>query len=323
VENYNLKKGIIYGSICIFTIGLQPVISNARPSIIDPYLFGAVTALIEAILFFPIFLIERSKFKKQILNDSELNKKILSLIHGWKKKSNFRMIIIIGITFSAVPILLYIGYELAGAIISSLTLKSEIILALFFGFIILKEKITKMQIIFCFLLFFGLIIAITGGSFNLLEFNLGVAILLLSVGIFTFVHSLTKISFERNELFPSQVVFFRNFISGTLLTIIYFLIFPLENIAIVLNPNYFIFFLIMGLDYGVSLYLWYKVLTYIQIGKASIIISLTPIVSSFFSFLFLGEIFTIFHLIGTVIIVFSIIMIVKEKRGLSGKAKRS
>ena len=314
MENYNLRKGIIFASICIVTIGLQPVISNARPSIIDPYLFGAITALIEAIFFFPIFLIERGKLKREMTNDPILYKKNSSLIHGWKKKSNVRLIIIIGITFSAVPILLFIGFELAGSIISSLTSKSEIIFALIFGFLFLKEKISKVQILFCFLLLLGLIIAITGGSLNLLEFNAGVLILLFSVFLFTLVHTLTKVSFERNELFPSQVVFIRNLISGVLLTILYFLIFPLDNFAIVIDPNNFIFFFIMSIDYGISLYLWYKTLTDIQIGKASIIISLTPIVPALFSFIIPGENFTPFHLIGTIIIIFSIFMIVREKK---------
>ncbi|MFX0012412.1 MAG: EamA family transporter, partial [Candidatus Hermodarchaeota archaeon] len=214
MENYNLKKGIIYASICIFTIGLQPVITIARPSVIDPYLFGAITALFEAILLLPIFLLENNKLKRNLKGDPLLDKKTLSLIHGWKKKSNIRIIVIIGLTFSVVPIMLYIGYELAGGILSSLTMKSEIIFALIFGYLFLREKINKIQILFCFVLFFGLVIAITGGSFNLLEFNLGVFILLVSTALFTFVHTLTKISFERNELYPSQVVFIRNVLSG-------------------------------------------------------------------------------------------------------------
>lgn len=314
MEHYNLKKGIIFGSIAVFTIGLQPVISNARPSIIDPYLFGAITALIEAALFLPIFLFERRKLKKGMYNSSELNERNSSLINGWKKKNNLKVLLIIGLSFSLVPILLYIGYELAGAINSSLSLKSEIIFALILGFFILNEKITKVQIAFCFFLFFGLFLAVTNGSFNLIEINIGTLTILISVGLFTFVHTLTKMRFEKNELFPSQVVFIRNLFSGTLLTSIYFTIFPLENVKIIFNPNNFIFFFLMGIDYGISLYLWYKTLTYIQIGKASIINSLTPIVSAFFSFLLLGEVFTIYHLIGTIIIIFSIFMIVKEKK---------
>ena len=48
----NIKKGLIFGTIGVFLIGLQPVISNSRPSIIVPYIFAAITALIEALISF-------------------------------------------------------------------------------------------------------------------------------------------------------------------------------------------------------------------------------------------------------------------------------
>ena len=186
---------------------------------------------------------------------------------------------------------------------------------MFFGYIILKEeKISKLQIFFCIILFLGLIIAITQGSFNLLEFNVGVLILIMSVALFTFIHALTKSAFDRNELFPTQVVFMRNLLSGTILLSSYILIFSFNHIFIFFKPRYFIFFLLMGIDYGFSLFLWYKTLSYIDIGKAGIINSLTPIVSSFFAFLILGENFTFFHLIGTIIIIFSIYMIITKKK---------
>ncbi len=214
MANENFKKGLLFGTVAIFTIGLQPVIANSRPKIIDPYLFAAITALIEI----------------------------------------------------------------------------------------------------CFLLFFGVIISVTQASFNLLELNTGVIILLISVIIFTLVHTLTKSGFDRNELFPTQVVFIRNSFSGILLFSTYFLFFPFENMLIVIDPQYFIYFLLMGVDYGFSLFLWYKCITYLEIGKASVILSLTPIVSAFFSFILIGEEFTIFHLIGTFIIIFSIIIIVRQKK---------
>ncbi|MFX0142186.1 MAG: EamA family transporter, partial [Candidatus Hodarchaeota archaeon] len=206
---------------------MQPVIANSRPSIIDPYIFAAITALIEALIFFPIFMLETRRISKN--NPSE-EERIDSLLNGCKKKKNIKLLIVIALIFSIVPILLYIGYDLAGAINSSLALKSEIIFALLFGYLILKEeKISKIQILFCFLLFIGLIIAITQGSFNLLEFNVGVIILLFSVALFTLVHAFTKSAFDRNELFPTQVVFIRNLCSGIILTLVYLVIFPKEN----------------------------------------------------------------------------------------------
>ncbi|MFX1494872.1 MAG: DMT family transporter [Promethearchaeota archaeon] len=314
MENYNLKKGIIYGLIAVFLIGMQPVIANSRPSIIDPYIFAAITALIEALIFFPIFMLETRRIYNNSKNNPSEEERVNSLLNGWKKKKNIQLLILIALTFSIVPILLYIGYDLAGAINSSLALKSEIIFALLFGYLILKEeRISKIQILFCILLFIGLIIAITQGSFNLLEFNVGVVLLLISVALFTLVHAFTKSAFDRNELFPTQVVFIRNLCSGIILTLVYLVIFPMENFLLLLDFDNFIFFLLMGLDYGFSLFFWYKTISHIQIGKAGIINSLTPIVSAFFSFIFLGEIFTVFHLIGTIIIIISIFMIVRAR----------
>jgi drug/metabolite transporter (DMT)-like permease len=316
VENYNLKKGIICALIAVFLIGMQPVIAISRPSIIDPYIFAAITALIEALIFFPIFMLEIRRLNNNSKNNPSEEDRINSLLNGWKKKKNIKLLIVIALIFSIVPILLYIGYDLAEPIISSLALKSEIIFALLFGYLILKEeRISKIQILFCFLLFIGLIIAIT--QFNLLEFNIGVIIgviiLLISVALFTFVHAFTKSAFDRNELFPTQVVFIRNLCSGIILTLIYLVVFPQENFLLLLDFDNLIFFILMGLDYGFSLFFWYKTISYIQIGKAGIINSLTPIVSAFFSFIFLGIIFTVFHLIGTIIIIISIYMIVREK----------
>ncbi|TFF86702.1 MAG: DMT family transporter [Promethearchaeota archaeon] len=317
MSSKNLRKGLLCSVIGVFLIALQPIISNSRPDILDPYIFAASTAIIETIVFFPLYLIERKRLKRNISSNLEERDKDFSMLNGWKKKRNIVLIAVIGISFSAVPVLLYVGYELAGVILSSLILKSEIIFALLFGYLILKEKVTKAQVLFSVILFIGLLLAISQGSLNFLEFNMGVVILIVSVAIFTLVHTLTKIGINDRELFSTQIVFFRNLISGVLLFFSYLLIFPLTNLLIIVNPINFLFIFLMGIDYGVSLYFWYKTLSYIEIGKAGIINSITPILSSFFAFIILGEIFTAYHLIGMVIVVSSIIMIVREKGKIS------
>jgi drug/metabolite transporter (DMT)-like permease len=314
LENYDLKKGLFYSILGAFLISLQPVIANSRPTIIDPYIFGAVTALIEALIFLPIYLLERKNLKKSIGKNPRNAVKIEILLRGWKKRKNVRLFIIIGLGFTIVPMLLYIGFERAGTINSALALKTELIFALIFGNLILNEKLKKRQGFFCILLFFGIILAVTQGSFNLVKLNIGVIIVIIGVFIFTFIHALTKISLEKNEIFSSQVVFIRNLFSGILLISTYFIFFPLENINILINPKNYIYFLLMGLDYGFALFSWYRALTYFHIGKITIIGSITPIITAFFSFLLLGEVFTWYHLIGAIIIVIAIIMIMRVKQ---------
>ena len=80
------------------------------------------------------------------------------------------------------------------------------------------------------------------------------------------------------------------------------------------KPEYLIYPFVMAVDWGFSLLFWYRTLSYISIGKAGVIMSLTPITSAFFSWIILGDEITPFHFIGIAIVIFSIYMIVREKK---------
>ncbi|MEJ2252441.1 MAG: DMT family transporter [Candidatus Lokiarchaeota archaeon] len=273
MEN-KLKKGIFYGILGTFFIGLQPIIANSRPAILDAHIFAAITCLVEATLFFPIMIIELKRT--------------------------------------------FVGYGLAGSINGSLTQKTTVFFSLIFGSMILKEKISKLQIVFSIILFIGLIIAITEGTFFII-FNIkfdvliGVLTLLFIACLWMFGHTLTKPMFSKNEATPTQIVFVRNILSGIILLGTYFLYNPLTKLQLLYNPVNLFYFIAMGVVYGTGLYCWYKTLSILDVSKATIMVSPTPIVTSIFATFLLGEVFTIFHFIGTGLIIVSIVMIMKEK----------
>lgn len=312
MENENLKKGILFGLICIVIVGLQPIIANSRPAALDAFLFAAMTCLIEAILFFPIMLIERRKIKnnhkESIINASELD----SLLYGYK--NNKILLIYVGITFGVAQILFFVGYELAGAINGSLAQKTTVIFALLFGFLINHEKISKTQVICSIILLFGLILAVTQGNFNILEFNIGVILILFTAMLWMLAHAFTKPIFDKKEATPILMVFIRNAIGGLILITIYFIVFPIERINLFFDPINIIFFIIMGVNYGLGLYCWYNVLTYLGTSKGTAMVSGTPIITIIFAIILLGELFTIYHLLGTLLVIISIIIIVKPKK---------
>ncbi|TFF87391.1 MAG: EamA family transporter, partial [Promethearchaeota archaeon] len=175
----------------------------------------------------------------------------------------------------------------------------------------------KLQIIFSIFLFLGLILAITEGSFNFLNFDLdiimGVLTLLFITCLWMFGHTITKPVLNKNEVTAIQMVFLRNLISGTILFLSYFIFYPMENIFLLVDPTNQFFYILMGLVYGLGLYCWYKTLSYLDVSKATILLSPTPIVTAIFATIFLGEVFTLFHLIGTLIVIESIFIIVRQK----------
>ena len=312
--NNNLKKGLIFGVIGNFFIGFQPIIANSRPAALDAHIFAVMTCLVEALIFLPLILIEK-KVNLAKNNNASTNHNN-SMIKNWRK--NIWLFLFIGIIFGLNQLLFFIGYDLTGAINGSLTQKTTVFFSLIFGFLILKERITKLQIIFSTILFFGLILAISQGSFNLLSFSIdilsGVLIILFITCLWMFGHSITKPVFARNEATPTQMVFIRNILSGIILISTYFLFFPLENISLLFVPINQFYYISMGAVYGAGLYCWYKTLSYLDVSKATILFSPTPIITAIFATLFLGELFTIFHLIGLVIIIVSIVIIVRQKK---------
>ena len=295
-------------------VGIQPIIAVGRNDAIDPYFFATITCFYQAIIFFPITLIHRRKLKKQLKKDPNNYHINYSLLYDWKKKKNLQFLLYIGISFSISQILFYQGLDIAGAINGALSQKTTILFGLVFGYLINQEKVSFKQIIFSNILLVGVIIATTQGQFNILEFNLGVVLLIFTAMLWMLAHSFTKPVLNGNQITSSQLVLSRNFLNGIILLIVYLAFFPLENLKLFLNPYNQFFFSAMAITYGLNLLCWYTCLKYLDVSKATTIMAPTPIITAIFSTIILGEIFTIYHLIGMIIIVLSIFVIVKEKR---------
>ncbi|MFW9826853.1 MAG: DMT family transporter [Candidatus Thorarchaeota archaeon] len=311
----NTKKGLITGFFGVIFVGLQPIIAIMRPTAVDAYLSGAMTCLVEALIFFPILLIEF----KVVSSNSRINDKKKRevnrnhVLRKWKK--NFWLLICIGLIFGINQVFFFIGYDMAGAINGSLAQKTTVFFSIILGYLILKERITKLQILFSILLFLGLAISITQ-FFTLIDINLtiliGVGIILLISLMWIFGHTLTKPLFSRDEITPIQMVFIRNIISAIVLISTYLVIFTPE-LTIFIEQGNLLFFSLMGAVYGAGLICWYKTLSYLDVSKATTVFSPTPITSALFATFILGENFSIAHLIGTIIIILSIVIIVNQK----------
>lgn len=188
----------------------------------------------------------------------------------------------------------------------------DLIFALVFGYFINREKISKTQILFSFFLFFGLAIAITQGSFDIIEFNLGVIMLLITVALWMLAHAITKPYLDQNKITPYQLIFMRNGVTGSILLTSVLIFREFNVFALLIDPVNLFNFLLMGIGYGIDLCCFYISLSYINITKVSVIMAPSLLITLFCAMIFLSEIFTIFHLIGSIIVLISIIIIIKE-----------
>ena len=304
-------KGCLFAIISLFFVSMQPIIANSRPEVLDAFIFAGMTALFQALLFFPLLLMEQKSISKKNKTIEKPFETGLSYVQRVIKHKY--LFIYIGINFSFAQIFFFIAYELAGALNGALAQQTSIVFGLIFGVLINNDKINKIQVLFAGILFFGLILAITQGSFNLVEINLGVCFMLACAALWMLAHAIVHPILEKNQISPIQLVFTRNILSGIFLVFTYFIIFPSLDINLLFTPLNMFFFFLMAFFYSVDLYFWYTSISYIEISKASVLVSPMPIVTAFFAFFLLSEIFTIFHLIGAVIVILCIIVIVQSK----------
>lgn len=301
----------MFALISLFLVSFQPIVAIARPKVLDVYLFAAMTCIFIALFMLPLVLLERHKLNQKVQTEISKSEEYVLLLNGWKNHK--KVLLYLGINFSIAQILFFLAYEYAGAINGALAQQTIIIFGLLFGFFINHEKVSKTQILFSFILLFGLTFAITQGSFNLLEFNIGVGLMMITTALWMLAHSITRPILDKDEITATQVVFIRNVISGTILFSTYFIFFPLSNINLLFDPINVFFFVAIGFFYAFDVLYWYRAIQKIDVSKASIIISPMPILVAFLAYLILGEIFTIYHLIGTLIVIGSIIIIVRKK----------
>lgn len=310
----NQYKGVLYGSIALLLVSMQPIVANSRPSELDSFLYATLTCSFQTFIFFPLFILERRNLKSKLRNSTFNTSSIKTQLRGWRDKKNILILFYIGISFAIAQIFFFLAYQIGGTINTALAQQTTIIFALLFGFLINHEKIKVGQILFSFLLFLGLMMAITQGTFKILEINQGVFFILITTILWTSGHAITKPLLDKGLTTPIQLVFLRNIIGGLFLLLTYFIFFPLSNIFLIFKPINLFYSIVMGFLYGFDLLFWYLCLKNLPTSKASVIISPMPILTALLAMIFLGESFTIFHLFGALIIIFCIYMIVKQKK---------
>ncbi|MHA1405196.1 MAG: DMT family transporter [Candidatus Helarchaeota archaeon] len=308
------KIGILFAIGSIFLGGIQPIIARARPIVLDAHIFSAMSCLFQALIFIPLVLLEYKLARRNSSESVDVNFLSDSGVKLYFGKSKWILYIIVGVTFSLALFLYYFGLDLAGAINGTLAQKSTAFFGLFYGYLLLREKVTKLQVIFSCVLFFGLVLAVTQGAFFLLQVNIGVIIILICSAIWMFGHTCSKPYLSNKITNSSELLIMRNFISAAVLLVTYLIIFGPFHMIIIFDPVNAMFYILMAVVYGSNLFCWYQIIKYLDVSIGTILITPQLIVTAFFGSIFLGEAFTIFHLIGLIIILSSIIIINYQSR---------
>ena len=299
--NFNVElKGTLLALLCIPLFGLFPIIVKYEVMTLSPMIFASYAAFVASGILFLLLIITKYPVR---------------LLLNFRYQYNLFIIGFFG-TFMT-SLFFFIGTSLTSGINASILLQVETVYSMILGYFLLKERITIRQIYATFLIIIGTIVVMYNGKFI---FRIGDILVLLTPIFWQLSHYKSKLLMRDKNINNIVISFGRTLYGGTLLFILSFFIYPLENFTSVSSIIGLIFF--HGIFvYALSFIVWYRVLNLINLSKATALIIPYPVFSIFMAKVLLGEVPTIYQIIGLGIVMVGIyflaIVRLRDKKYLS------
>ena len=298
IKFYSTSQGLIFALIVLIGNGIHPIINNLRPEEFSSTIFVLQMSMWEFFCVLVVLLFKNYGKKKKKSNNAT-NRNFGKICYS-KKKLIFRMLII-GLIFAIATYGYVEGLKLAGSISGSIALKISPIYAIIIGFLFLGEKINVKQILITFFMLFGIYYLGTNGTFQMDQFSIGFAILLIVPFLWTIAHALTKPLLENKILVPNQVILIRTGIISLSFLIVNLIIFGWKELFLsFINLNFLFFSFLMGFTYFFMHFSWYSSITSIDLSYASALVTPSPAITTLLVFLLKMEEFHYYQLIGMI-----------------------
>ncbi len=194
------------------------------------------------------------------------------------------------------------GLRLVEPTIASVIIATIPVFTSVFAFLIIKEKLSILNILGLILSFIGIIVMVMDRKFNFMFSPKGIALLFLAVfSAVGYGISLKKLSHVYS---PFSIITYQNMI-GLILFMPLFFIFDFSHF-ITVKPNLRLIGSLLQLSIfasSLAFICWVYVIKHLGVSKASIFTNLIPIITAIFSYFILKEMFTFNKIIGMIIVI--------------------
>ena len=235
-------------------------------------------------------------------------KKIIIDFNIYKKNLPYLIVTsILGVTiFNSFT---YLSLQTSMVINSSIMASITPLLIIFFSWLIFKTQTYFMQFFGIILSIIGVLLIISKANLNNLinlDFTIGDLWMLAAVfswGLYSVL--LKKIDSNLSQLATLEVMIF----IGLIFIFPFYFFESLNNSFLPKDFNEILMITYVAIFASItSFFAWNKGVSIVGANKASLFLHLIPVFSSMWAILFLGEIFSFFHLLGAVFIIFGIVL---------------
>lgn len=226
-------------------------------------------------------------------------------------KSNISTILVLGLLSTTINyIFFYIGVGNTSGIKSSIFQSASTFLSVILAFILLKEPISKYKILAIILGFMGIIVSNLNKS---LDFNLtfkGEGYLLISGIAMAFSTIFVKV---KGKNIPATILTCGQMLSGSIILIILGLVGSKADLTI--TKEAILLLVYSGFLSALAFTIWYKILSENQASEVSVLRLFIPIFGAIFSAIILKERFSIYVVLGLILVVLGVYFINKKPDG--------
>ncbi|MFX1319377.1 MAG: DMT family transporter [Promethearchaeota archaeon] len=252
--------GTLFILIGLFVYGIHPVVIEFGGLLVAPLVFASIAALGAGLT---AFIIRRKSTPKisQGISASDKRRLMMAGVLG---------------TFLAFTCL-FIGVQLSSSNNAAIILRSELVFALTFGYFFLNETISKRQLAWMTLMFFGVLLVVVTNQLTAL--GIGDILLLITPMAWAAGHTFAKPVLQRVSSWTA--VAYRNLVGGALLLLLAVSGILLGDL-ILFTSNFSVVVVIIIIEAIVILLahsLWYEGISRINLGKATALIAPAPLVT--------------------------------------------
>lgn len=283
------RKGEIYIIFETLLWSFFPIVTIFSLQYLEP-LFSLAISSVVALLFFTLILCYKKKW------------------HELHNKKAYKDIALSSFFIMLLYIFLFIGLQYTTATNAAVILFLQILFSFLFFNLFKKEHLSAIQIIGAFLMGMGAMIILSQGVDGL-SLNKGDILVLLAAMVAPLANYFQKKT--RDIVSAHTLLFVRTLFSIPLLFALAFLFNQAPSISEVSNALWFL--LINGvLLLGLSKIFWIEAIHNISVTKAAAMTAFGPIYTMIFAYFLLGEVATVFQILGILPVVLGGIFIVKK-----------
>ncbi len=277
----NPKLGIALAFVCLSILGFMPIISNSRPLTFDALSFAFFLSVWQLLFSLPLVFRELRSTDKGIFG--------ANLAPDLKRRT-ITIIVLTGVIFGLSTFVYVIANEKAGAVSAAIAIQAYPLFAILWETLFLNRRKTTPELLFTLMLLMALYYLATGGTWRIEGLSHWFAVALSIPFLWSVAHVIIKEQLGRTPITPAQVTFFRVLVSSVFLGVVLVAVSgPVRIAEDLINLDYQVFALAMGLAYYVELIFWFYAVRDIDISVASSITVPAPALTMILAIIFLGD----------------------------------